>query len=1607
MSEDNCSLQCQGGNTNNLYKDLEPLYALCGRDLELILKDCNFPGGRMKSTFLQGNFRLETLVIDDCNLGEIQEGAFQQISVTNLKILQMLNSQLSVIEKSTFEGLKSLEIFNMTNSIYGSTFYEKDCFKPFTNNLQTLQILQQSQTPQSIDLNIWFHGNNFTNLKIVDLRDNNFRNVFTNETFATLGRVQTLNLSNCNLTHLPVNIFDAMIPTLHYLDLSKNYLTTLDSELLMKFGGLQSLAIGNNIWDCNCSNWPSLKELKENLFSIVFDKMESQCFTPLDLRGENLFDMELDCSDGESTTFSTTIVIETSRTTQTDEVETTGITVTTPSYLTTTESSGNTTYPEIETTINTSIYSTTGTEETTDEETSTTTATSSSTSRSTTETEETSTTTTTSLSTSNSSTETEGITDEETSTTTATSSSISHSTTETTESSTSAPTVETTNTIFTSTTTTATTTATATTTSTSTSTPSLPIYTNICCIDSSNQKPLVIALITSNVQFTISRHTTTSVWIDVPSEAINFNLVYFNNYSQAIELIQSSWQAIHQRSRSGYNLHVGDLQEGLVYLFCLIAKGNKEVSPFDCKSYYVYPTVPEPWVSDDDQKWIIALVVLAICLCIFMGIIGVFIVLRWRRRRAAKENVQKLSNPHRISGSHNNRVSEIPLTNKRPQRNNELRSVDSRDYIRPQTSDRPYSMDLYEEMNYKVKIIFEISESDAYLGSGIILHDGIDSRAEHSRKLWSGIDEDVLSSSEEEVIISLVVSVFSVLELRIIGPWAMTFVQSDKDKKKVSGENKNLENNKTLQFWQKEHYVQACAWILLTIGLCILIVTFYLALHQKQSNNDSRNYNVEHEGSVDDDNADLTVIGVYAPSKDGELEGNASNDFHMDGWLDSPQNSRLIIENIFGGISRNLMGCQEKLCKIACSHDSHVFTSLFAIMMITSCPSIDVLLLDDQDFPNNTLDNSWLPVNISVHEIVISASNLSIIKSKAFDTPIYHNTLLMSLLSLKIEKLENDALVGLNNLKYLTIDSHVDKLESGFFRPVQKTLTHLKLNAHLQVMGNRNLFGMSFMDKLEYLDLSSNNISGPMDRWMFSSTPNLKYLIMVDCKLRHIESNTFQHLVDKLIFLNLSKNKLITLDADIIEPILRNNVGAMISLSRNNWLCDCEMQKLSLIYQKYRNKFMDAVYCSSPHSVYGRSIDEVDYQLLAGCEVLTTTTVTAQGPIEEKEDYPVTTTTSTSTTRLYFNTAPPIDLDDLDSMEVPSSEESFKMRCVNVDSDGESKSSSSSSLPDSSSRSSETMERNLDLQSDSDYFKLPPPSHEFDLQLIAENNTVIVVVDNPENLVVMWFSEQHEADFVSCNNRTVDYECMRYARPQLMVGPLVENTTYTFCLVPPLQNAISPFNCLPLHVPLKREDNVWISQDYKQFTIGMLCLIFLVSTIMGALVAYFGIKTYPDLLEGSKNVLVVKKLDPSCYVATISETEYIKQASLKKRKPSASNECKKESLMKQTSVKLPLPPVPCDNHVEETPPPSFQMSVQNLERLSSAFNFDCPFSDGALWKEENYETPRSCENEYSLEQRSVPNNYGMSPRSPPPLPKRNSNLSDSPTVVMNRFSKNM
>ncbi|XP_035789622.1 toll-like receptor 13 isoform X2 [Anopheles albimanus] len=94
----------------------------------------------------------------------------------------------------------------------------------------------------------WVHG--MVNLRVLLLGYNSI-NQLTNETFASLGRLEVLDLNANHVSNWHWRIF-ANNPALAVLDLSANNLNVLTTEMLSDFERVRFLAIGENNFICHC-----------------------------------------------------------------------------------------------------------------------------------------------------------------------------------------------------------------------------------------------------------------------------------------------------------------------------------------------------------------------------------------------------------------------------------------------------------------------------------------------------------------------------------------------------------------------------------------------------------------------------------------------------------------------------------------------------------------------------------------------------------------------------------------------------------------------------------------------------------------------------------------------------------------------------------------------------------------------------------------------------------------------------------------------------------------------------------------------------------------------------------------------------------------------------------------------------------------------------------------------------------------------------------------------------------------------------------------------------------------------------------------------------------
>ncbi|XP_034140776.1 uncharacterized protein LOC117591573 isoform X1 [Drosophila guanche] len=606
----------------------------------------------------------------------------------------------------------------------------------------------------------------------------------------------------------------------------------------------------------------------------------------------------------------------------------------------------------------------------------------------------------------------------------------------------------------------------------------------------------------------------------------------------------------------------------------------------------------------------------------------------------------------------------------------------------------------------------------------------------------------------------------------------------------------------------------------------------------------------------------------------------------------------------------------------------------------SSCKLMTSIIILNQS--RYCLENNWVFKDVYVLDIILSHSHLTAIKSASFNVPIFSKVFRMSWINLKIQELDSGALLGLYSLNNLEINSKLPTMSMAFLQPVQTTLTHLKLNTHFIFYSNLSLFENIYLEKVTYLDLSYNTFLGPLNKRIFIAVPNTTYLYLQHCSITSIEYNAFSDIAHNLKIVDLAYNMLSSVSSIVltgIHPIY-------IELEPNNWLCNCELLSLINYVAKNSRIFINVPFCRMPYHFFGilfNHLTNSEINCSLPIEPMITTQKIYVSTTTEKLTHttagsqevflPRTTIGSGKYTSSYTNEysyGPIIQLSCSEAIDLNKSVRHDAQRDINTDKVEQDQSNYANN-----------------------FFVFQPPANDLYLEL-SDDLSVQVRIDNyndVDQLNIIWFTEMFDSNK---DVRDVDslYSCVQYSAPFLTI-PLHGNHTYTFCMVPMENVAISPLFCQPLYVPVVGEETHnatnFDQNSNKQFSVAMLGLIFFLSTIFGAIIAYLGIKVYPDLLEGSKKVLIIKKLDKTCYISTIAESKYTLDASNRKY------------------VGAQLGNDPLHLYSEET-----DIIGRDLD---------------IVYKADEYEMPKYLD--YSLKE------YGDlslgSKFAPPPLPKRNSN----------------
>ncbi|XP_073847341.1 uncharacterized protein [Musca autumnalis] len=341
----NCKLSCFDGSVNYVDEDLEYLQTACiKKQLTLILENCSFDNGILKTSFFTGYFNLKALEIRNCNLQTIQAGAFKKTTVQNLLTLKLINNNITTLTGQTFEGVNTLTEFEFSQELL--KFQGNEFLHPFAKTLQSAIVQQITLAGTVLNPKDLWTGVDYPSLILLYLSNNNLNGILSVETFRNLISLEELHLENCSLEFVDLAPF-GVISQLKTLNLNFNHLKTLDLPLLEDFHKRNiEVWLQGNHWNCDCTNQDMIEFLQnvETATSIFVDDL--LCLTPPELHEIPMMDVELYCEDELDPNTPTLATETTASTTKGTTVQiTTPTTLSTTSLITTPSTISTTTIP--------------------------------------------------------------------------------------------------------------------------------------------------------------------------------------------------------------------------------------------------------------------------------------------------------------------------------------------------------------------------------------------------------------------------------------------------------------------------------------------------------------------------------------------------------------------------------------------------------------------------------------------------------------------------------------------------------------------------------------------------------------------------------------------------------------------------------------------------------------------------------------------------------------------------------------------------------------------------------------------------------------------------------------------------------------------------------------------------------------------------------------------------------------------------------------------------------------------------------------------------------------------------------------------------------------
>lgn len=162
------------------------------------------------------------------------------------------------------------------------------------------------------------------------------------------------------------------------------------------------------------------------------------------------------------------------------------------------------------------------------------------------------------------------------------------------------------------------------------------------------------------------------------------------------------------------------------------------------------------------------------------------------------------------------------------------------------------------------------------------------------------------------------------------------------------------------------------------------------------------------------------------------------------------------------------------------------------------------------------------------------------------------------------------------------------------------------------------------------------------------------------------------------------------------------------------------------------------------------------------------------------------------------------------------------------------------------------------------------------------DNDIFIEVDISiaKRFVVIWFnssSSEEVNEFYEAIE--ADIGCQSSNTTVYRIGNLYFDTTYTICLIEKTEETVSPLNCMPYVLDSDEyyHDTMWIGEEDKVKTIGLVVFGIFVNIIFGLILSIVLIRKNPTWLKGNKRIVRVSNAATGITNVVIMPSEWSKQ----------------------------------------------------------------------------------------------------------------------------------